>query len=135
MNWFSELLTEPSVLQAVIYLSLICSLGLALGQIKIKGVSLGVTLVFFAGILLGHISDRTGLRLDPQMVKLKMDNKLEPLEYRVCVLVKLGMKVNEIIYLTDTTNSRISMMRSRLHKRLFGESGGAKDFDQKMAEL
>ena len=71
----------------------------------------------------------------PQMVKLKMDNKLEPLEYRVCVLVKLGMKVNEIIYLTDTTNSRISMMRSRLHKRLFGESGGAKDFDQKMAEL
>ena len=71
----------------------------------------------------------------PQMLKLKMDNKLEPLEYRVCVLVKLGMKVNEIIYLTDTTNSRISMMRSRLHKRLFGESGGAKDFDQKMAEL
>ena len=27
------------------------------------------------------------------------------------------------------------MMRSRLHQKLFGEKEGAKDFDQRMAEL
>ena len=64
-----------------------------------------------------------------------MDGKLDSLEYRVCVLVKLGMKVNDIIFLTESTSNKISMMRSRLHQKLFGEKGGAKDFDQRMAEL
>ena len=71
----------------------------------------------------------------PRMVQLKADGKLEALEYRVCVLVKLEMKVNDIVFLTESTNSKISMMRSRLHQRLFGETGGAKDFDQRMAEV
>ena len=35
-------------------LSLICATGLALGRLKIFGVSLGVTFVFFAGIIAGH---------------------------------------------------------------------------------
>ena len=71
----------------------------------------------------------------PRMAKLKMEGRLEPLEYRVCVLVKLGMKVNDIIFLTETTHSKISTMRSRLHQKLFGEKGGAKGFDQRMAEV
>ena len=71
----------------------------------------------------------------PRMAKLKMEGRLEPLEYRVCVLVKLGMKVNDIIFLTETTHIKISTMRRRLHQRLFGEKGGAKDFDQRMAEV
>ena len=71
----------------------------------------------------------------PRMAKLKMEGRLEPLEYRVCVLVKLGMKVNEIVFLTESTSNKISMMRSRLHQKLFGEKGGAKDFDQRMAEV
>ena len=71
----------------------------------------------------------------PRLAQLKMDGKLDSLEYRVCVLVKLGMKVNDIIFLTESTSNKISMMRSRLHQKLFGEKGGAKDFDQRMAEL
>ena len=71
----------------------------------------------------------------PRMAKLKMEGRLEPLEYRVCVLVKLGMKVNDIIFLTETTHIKISTMRRRLHQRLFGGKGGAKDFDQRMAEV
>ena len=121
MNWFSELLTEPSVLQAVIYLSLICSLGLALGQIKIKGVSLGVTLVFFAGILLGHISDRTGLRLDPQMVSLAQNFGLILFVYTLGIQVGPGfftslrqggvrLNVLGIIGLVATTGTALAFM-------------------------
>jgi len=52
-------------MQAVIILSLICGAGLAFAQVKVAGVSLGVTFVFFAGILAGHI----GLSIDPQMLQ------------------------------------------------------------------
>ena len=53
MNWFTELFTEQTFMQAVMVLSLICASGLALGNLKIFGVSLGVTFVFFAGIIAG----------------------------------------------------------------------------------
>lgn len=54
MNWFIEIFTEPSYIQAILVLSLICVAGLLCNKIKIKGVSLGVTFVFFAGIVVGH---------------------------------------------------------------------------------
>lgn len=66
MDWFSALFTEQSFLQAILVLSLICALGLALSKVKIKGVSLGITFVFFAGILAGHF----GLLIDPRMLAL-----------------------------------------------------------------
>lgn len=55
---------EHSALQAVVVLSLISAVGLGLGKIRFWGVSLGVTFVFFAGILAGHL----GLSIDPQML-------------------------------------------------------------------
>lgn len=64
MNWLTDIFTEPSFTQAALVLSLICACGLAMGKIKIFGVSLGVTFVFFAGILAGHF----GLSMDPQML-------------------------------------------------------------------
>ena len=53
MNWFSELFTTHTFIQAVLTISLICAAGLGLGKIKIFGVSLGATFVFFAGIIAG----------------------------------------------------------------------------------
>ena len=64
MDWLSGLLTAHSALQTVVVLSLICSVGLALGKIRIGGVSLGVAFVFFIGILAGNI----GLSVDAQML-------------------------------------------------------------------
>ena len=64
MEWINSILVEHSALQAVIVLSIICALGLSLGKIKILGVSLGVTFVFFVGILAGHL----GLSIDPDML-------------------------------------------------------------------
>jgi AspT/YidE/YbjL antiporter-like protein len=64
MNWLIELITTPDFTQAVLVMSLICGVGLALGKIKIFGVSLGATFVFFAGILAGHL----GLTVNPDML-------------------------------------------------------------------
>ncbi|TCN73107.1 putative transporter [Acetobacteroides hydrogenigenes] len=54
MEWFGNLFVGQSVIQAVVLLSTIIAVGLSLGQIKVLGVSLGVTFVFFVGILAGH---------------------------------------------------------------------------------
>jgi len=65
VDLFNSLFIIHSPMQAVIILSLICGAGLAFAQVKVAGVSLGVTFVFFAGILAGHI----GLSIDPQMLQ------------------------------------------------------------------
>ncbi len=64
MEWLNSLFIEQTALQAVVIISLISAIGLGLGKIHIMGVSLGVTVVFFAGILAGHF----GLSVDPQML-------------------------------------------------------------------
>ena len=64
MEWLYNLFLEHSALQAVVVLSLISAIGLGLGRVHFWGVSLGVTFVFFAGILAGHF----GLSVDPQML-------------------------------------------------------------------
>ncbi len=69
MNWFNELFTQHTFIQAVMIISIICAAGLALGKIKIKGISLGVTFVFFAGIIAGHF----GVKIDPNMQELAMN--------------------------------------------------------------
>ncbi len=63
MEWFKEIFIEHSAMQAVVVISLISTLGIALGKIRLCGISLGVAFVFFVGILAGHL----GLTLDPQM--------------------------------------------------------------------
>lgn len=64
MDWINNLLFEHSALQAVVVLSIIIAVGLSLGKIRIFGISLGVTFVFFSGILAGHL----GLSIDPEML-------------------------------------------------------------------
>ena len=64
MNWFADTILQPSAIQAVIIICLICAAGLSLGKLRFRGISLGVTYVFFFGILAGAI----GLRVDSQML-------------------------------------------------------------------
>lgn len=64
MEWIESLFFHQSVIQAVVLLSTIIALGLALGQVKIFGISLGVTVVFFSGILAGHL----GFTIDPTIL-------------------------------------------------------------------
>ena len=64
MEWISGFLFEHSAIQAVVIVAVIISIGLALGRLHIAGISLGVTFVFFTGILAGYL----GLSIDPDML-------------------------------------------------------------------
>lgn len=64
MNFINSLFVEHSALQAIIILSLISATGIMLGKIKLFGISLGITFVFFIGILAGHF----GLSIDADML-------------------------------------------------------------------
>ncbi len=65
MEWLNTLFFEYSVVQAIIVISLVASVGLLLNKISLKGISLGVTFVFFTGILAGHY----GFGLDKKMLE------------------------------------------------------------------
>lgn len=64
MDFLNNLLFTPSSIQAVVVLSIICAAGLALGKVRILGISLGVAFVFFVGIVAGHF----GLKLEPHVL-------------------------------------------------------------------
>lgn len=64
MDWINSVLFDHSAIQAVVVMAIIISLGLALGRIRVAGISLGVTFVFFTGIFAGYL----GLSIDRQML-------------------------------------------------------------------
>lgn len=83
MDWFESLFWEQSALQAVCVISVIIAVGLGLGKLRVCGISLGVTFVFFTGILAGHL----GLAIDPEILKYAEDFGLMLFVY------ELGLKV------------------------------------------
>ena len=64
MNWLIDLFTTPSVGQQVLVLSLTAAIGIMIGKVKVKGVSLGGAGALFVGILVGHI----GMRIEPSVL-------------------------------------------------------------------
>ena len=64
MDWIDSLFFEHSAIQAIVVLSLVTAAGLWLGKMHVWGISLGVTFVFFVGILAGHL----GISLDADML-------------------------------------------------------------------
>ena len=55
MDWLNNLFNIHSSIQTIVVVSLIIAGGLAFGKIKIMGVSLGISFVFFVGTLAGHM--------------------------------------------------------------------------------
>lgn len=83
MEWLNDVLITHTPLQAVVVLSVIIAVGLGLGKIQVWGISLGVTWVFFAGILAGHL----GLSIDNSMLQYAESFGL------VLFVYELGLKV------------------------------------------
>ena len=54
---------EPSVLQTLVILTLVSAVGLILGKLRLGKISLGITFVFFVGILAAHF----GVVVQPEM--------------------------------------------------------------------
>ena len=64
MEFINSLFIEHSALQAIVVLSIISALGIMLGKIRFFGISLGITFVFFIGIIAGNL----GVSIDKQML-------------------------------------------------------------------
>lgn len=65
MQWLTALFTNPdSIAHIILAYSIVVALGLALGRIRVFGVSLGVTFVLFAGLALNYF----GLKVNPTVL-------------------------------------------------------------------
>ncbi len=83
MEWIRSILFEETPIQAVIIIAVIIAVGLGLGKIRVKGISLGVTWVFFAGIFAGHV----GLSINHDMLLFAQNFGL------VLFVYELGLQV------------------------------------------
>ncbi|MDE5712918.1 MAG: putative transporter [Muribaculaceae bacterium] len=83
MEWLRSILFEETPIQAVIIIAVIIAVGLGLGKIRVKGISLGVTWVFFAGIFAGHV----GLSINHDMLLFAQNFGL------VLFVYELGLQV------------------------------------------
>ncbi len=63
MDWINSLFIDHTPVQTCFLLSLIVSIGVFMGKVRIKGISLGVAFVFFMGIVAGSFH----LEADPGM--------------------------------------------------------------------
>ena len=64
MDWFRDLFFAHSAIQAIVVISLISCIGIILGKIKFGNISLGLTFIFFIGIIAGHL----GFSIDPDIL-------------------------------------------------------------------
>ncbi len=115
MNWITEIFTEQTFTQAILIISLICAVGLGLGNIKVRGISLGVIFVFFIGILAGHF----GLVVNPDMLNMIQNFGLILFIYALGVQVgpgffasfkKDGIKMNLLALLLLLIGSAMALM-------------------------
>ena len=83
MNWFSDLFFGEGVAHSILMLAVVIATGIALGKIKIKGISLGVTWILFAGIAFAHF----GMRIDTGVLHILQEFGL------ILFVFSIGMQV------------------------------------------
>lgn len=66
MNWLNELFFGYGVAHSILMLAVVIAAGIVLGKIKIKGVSLGITWILFAGIAFSHF----GMQVDGEILHM-----------------------------------------------------------------
>ena len=86
MSWLTEVFLTHSPIQATVILAIIIALGTALGKVKVAGISLGATFVFFVGICAGSL----GFSIDPQMLHFAQSFGLVLFVYEVGLQVGPG---------------------------------------------
>ena len=65
----------------------------------------------------------------PNAAHLSLDEKV------LCCLVKLHFLPSEISVLFDCSAQQTTNMRARLYQKMFGQKGGAKDFDRSIRDF
>ncbi len=62
-------------------------------------------------------------------------NKLSDIEILICILIKFKFITSEITCLLDISSQRLTTTRRRLNNKIFGNTGGAKDFDYSIKRI
>ena len=73
-TWLRDVFVTPSVLETLVWLTLVSALGLSLGKLRVGKLSLGITFVFFVGILAAHF----GVRVHPEMNRYRAHPRGHP---------------------------------------------------------
>ncbi|MDR1667477.1 MAG: putative transporter [Bacteroidales bacterium] len=58
MDWLNDLIWGTGIAHSIFILSIVISVGILLGKVKIFGISFGMTFVLFMGIFMGHFGFR-----------------------------------------------------------------------------
>ena len=69
MDWITDLLFKETIAHTIFIYCVVIALGVFLGKLKIFGVSLGITFVLFAGIVIGHF----GFSANHQVIEFVKD--------------------------------------------------------------
>ncbi|MFB3905020.1 MAG: putative transporter [Acidobacteriota bacterium] len=83
MDWLVDLFKADSVARTLLVLSLVAVSGLALGNLRIRGVGLGIAGVLFAGLVFGHF----GVAIDPEIIEFAREFGL------ILFVYTIGMQV------------------------------------------
>lgn len=83
MDWLNELIFGTGIAHSMFVFALVISIGIALGRIKIFGVSLGITWILFVGIAFGHF----GLNIDATILHFMKEFGL------ILFIYSIGMQV------------------------------------------
>ena len=73
--------------------------------------------------------------LMPAFTALLEEHHLNGKEMHVCQLIKLRFIPSEMAALTASSPQAVTNMRVRLMEKLFGQKGGARDFDRRIREI
>jgi putative transport protein len=94
MSWLIDLVrgTSPSqaVAQAVLLIGVAAACGIALGSLRVRGISLGIGGVLFAGLFIGHLLGRHDVRIDERVLNFARDFGLILFVYAIGVQVGPG---------------------------------------------
>ena len=83
MDWLNELIFGTGIAHSMFVFALVISIGVALGRVKVFGVSLGITWILFVGIAFGHF----GLIIDGDILHFMKEFGL------ILFIYSIGMQV------------------------------------------
>lgn len=134
MEWLNELFWGDGIAHTVLLFAFVITAGIALGKVKIFGVSLGITFVLFAGIFVGHL----GFRINHEILHFMKEFGLILFVYSIGLQVgpgffssfkkggiKLNMLATGIVFLGVTTTVVIHFITGLPISTMVGILSGA----------
>ena len=79
--------------------------------------------------------ERYVMKMSPRLAALMDSAQLNPKERHITQLVWAWFTPGEIRVLLSTSKQNVSIVRSRLHKKVFGTDGTAQEYDERIHKV